>query len=57
MMSSTPTMLPVNLCNGVRRHDYGFNVGGPVRIPKLYDGKDKTFFFTNWEQYRDYQFH
>ncbi|MCU1339042.1 MAG: hypothetical protein JWO19_4623 [Bryobacterales bacterium] len=46
-----------HLRNRVRRHDYGFNVGGPVRIPKLYDGKDKTFFFANWEQYRDYQFH
>ena len=43
--------------NRVRRNDYGFNVGGPVRIPKLYNGKDKTFFFANWEQYRDYQFH
>jgi hypothetical protein len=46
-----------HLRNRARRHDYGFNVGGPVRIPKLYDGKDKTFFFANWEQYRDYQFH
>src|SRR5712691_11399392 len=46
-----------HLRNRVRRHDYGFNAGGPVRIPKLYNGKDKTFFFANWEQYRDYQFH
>jgi len=46
-----------HLRNRARRHDYGFNVGGPVRIPKLYDGKDKTFFFANCEQYRDYQFH
>ena len=38
----------------LRRNDYGFTVGGPVRIPKLYNGKDKTFFFFNWEQYRDY---
>ena len=42
--------------NRIRRNDYGFNVGGPVRIPKLYNGKDKTFFFFNWEQYRDYNF-
>ena len=42
--------------NRVRRNDYGFNVGGPVRIPKIYNGKDKTFFFFNWEQYRDYNF-
>lgn len=42
--------------NRVRRNDYGFNVGGPVRIPKVYNGKDKTFFFFNWEQYRDYNY-
>jgi len=34
-----------------RRNDYGFTVGGPVRIPKLYNGHDRTFFFINWEQY------
>jgi hypothetical protein len=41
--------------NRVRRHDYGFNIGGPVRIPKIYNGTNKTFFFFNWEQYRDSQ--
>ncbi|MFM2125472.1 MAG: hypothetical protein RL328_1923, partial [Acidobacteriota bacterium] len=41
--------------NRVRRHDYGFNVGGPIRIPHLYNGTNKTFFFANWEQYRDVQ--
>src|SRR5919201_3447392 len=24
---------------------YGFTLGGPIRIPKVYNGKDKTFFF------------
>jgi hypothetical protein len=33
--------------------DGGFSVGGPVWIPKLYNGKNKTFFFFNWEKYRD----
>jgi hypothetical protein len=33
-------------------NQYGGRVGGPVRIPGLYNGKDKTFFFTNIEQYR-----
>jgi hypothetical protein len=36
-----------------RRHDYGFTFGGPVSIPKLYDGKDKAFFFFSFEQYRE----
>src|SRR5580698_651950 len=38
--------------NVVKRNDYGFTLGGPVRIPKLYNGKDKTFFFFNFEQFR-----
>ena len=36
-----------------RRNDYGFTVGGPVWIPKVYNGRDKTFFFFNWEQFRE----
>ncbi|MEO8735265.1 MAG: TonB-dependent receptor [Edaphobacter sp.] len=34
-----------------RQNDYGFTIGGPVRIPFLYDGRDKTFFFAGWEHY------
>jgi hypothetical protein len=44
----------VNTLQRIRRNDWGFNVGGPVRIPKLYNGKDKTFFFYNREQYREF---
>ncbi len=35
-----------------RRNNYGFTFGGPVWIPRVYDGHDKTFFFFNFEQYR-----
>jgi len=38
-----------------RRNDYGFTLGGPVEIPKIYHGKDKTFFFFNFEQFRETQ--
>ncbi len=31
------------------RKEFGGNIGGPVRIPKLYDGKDRTFFFVDYE--------
>lgn len=37
----------------VRRNQYGFTFGGPVWIPKLYNGRNKTFFFTAFEQRRD----
>ena len=36
-----------------RRNDYGFTAGGPVLIPKVYNGHDKTFFFFNFEQFRE----
>jgi Carboxypeptidase regulatory-like domain/TonB-dependent Receptor Plug Domain len=32
---------------------YGFQVEGPVWIPKFYDGRDKTFFMFNYEGYRE----
>lgn len=35
-----------------RANDFGFSVGGPVLIPKLYNGRNKTFFFFNLEQWR-----
>jgi len=41
-----------HLRNRQRRNDYGFNVGGPIWIPKVYDGHDKAFFFFNFEEYR-----
>ena len=36
-----------------RKHDFGFSAGGPVRIPRVYNGKNRTFFFGNIEFYRD----
>jgi len=35
-----------------KQNDYGGTLGGPVIIPHLYNGRDKTFFFFSWEQYR-----
>jgi hypothetical protein len=45
---------PVNGCKPKHWLDqYGFQVEGPVRIPWLYNGKDKTFFMFNYEGYRE----
>ncbi len=38
-----------------KKHDYGGSFGGPVWIPKIYNGHDKTFFFFSWEQFRKKQ--
>ena len=39
-----------NVTPKYRYNDFGFAVGGPVYIPHVYNGKDKTFFFVseNW---------
>jgi hypothetical protein len=34
------------------QHIPGFSLGGPVWVPKVYDGRNKTFFFTNWQWLR-----
>lgn len=33
----------------LKMNNYGFFVGGPVIFPKLYNGKDRTFFFASYE--------
>ena len=33
-------------------NQFGGRFGGPIKIPKLYDGHDKAFFFVNYEQFR-----
>ena len=38
-----------------RRQDWGLTIGGPLWVPKIYDGRDKTFFFVNFEQFRETQ--
>jgi len=35
-----------------RQNDFGGTMGGPVRIPGVYNGKDKTFFFFSYEGLR-----
>ena len=39
--------------NPFRRNDYGFTLGGPVSIPKLFNGRDRLFFMSNFEELRD----
>jgi len=33
----------------VRYNQFGFTVGGPVVLPKIYNGKSKTFFFVDYQ--------
>jgi len=36
-----------------RRNQFGGTLGGPVRIPRLYNGRNRTFFFVSYEGLRD----
>jgi hypothetical protein len=35
-----------------RLNQFGGSLGGPIVLPKLYNGKNKTFFFVDYEGYR-----
>ncbi len=48
-----PARAGQHIRNKQRRQDYGFTGGGPINIPGLYDGHDRTFFFFSFEQYRE----
>jgi hypothetical protein len=37
----------------LKQNNYGITIGGPVRLPKLYDGRNKTFFFYSFEGFRN----
>ncbi len=36
----------------VRQNQYGFTLGGPISIPKVYNGKNKSFFFFNYDMFK-----
>ena len=36
-------------------NQFGFTLGGPIQIPKLYDGRNRTFFFFNYEGFQQRQ--
>jgi hypothetical protein len=55
-VTSSPLKAGQHIRNPLRQHDYGFTVGGPVILPKLYNGHDRTFFFFNFEQFRQSAF-
>jgi hypothetical protein len=35
-----------------KQNQYGVTAGGPAIIPKIYNGKNRSFFFVAWEGYR-----
>ncbi|MBS1829357.1 MAG: carboxypeptidase regulatory-like domain-containing protein [Acidobacteria bacterium] len=39
----------------LKRNQFGASIGGPVFLPKVYDGRSRTFFFFNYEGTRERQ--
>jgi hypothetical protein len=39
----------------LKRNSFGGTIGGPVVIPKVYNGRDRTFFFGSYEALRERQ--
>jgi len=35
-----------------RQNQYGYTVGGPIQIPKVFNGKNRLFFMSNWEGFK-----
>jgi hypothetical protein len=46
-IADTPTANPV-----LRLNQFGFVADGPVWLPKIYDGRNKTFWMANYEGWR-----
>jgi len=50
--------LPANPATGkaprdrVLKNEFGFRVGGPISIPGLFSGRNRAFFFVNYEEFR-----
>jgi outer membrane receptor protein involved in Fe transport len=43
---------PVGPVPQYQQNQFGFTLGGPIILPHLYDGRNRTFFFVDYEGYR-----
>jgi hypothetical protein len=48
--NSAAKYIPISI---YKQNDFGATVGGPIWIPKVYRGKDKSFFFFSYEGFRN----
>ena len=53
--SSRSATNPYPASQPYRQNQYGFTLGGPIQIPKLYNGKNRLFFMSNFEGFRSRQ--
>ncbi len=48
--NSAAKFIPISI---YKQNDFGATIGGPIWIPKVYRGKDKSFFFFSYEGFRN----
>ena len=46
-----PIQTPTGAIPKYDRNEFGISVGGPIRIPRFYNGRDKSFFFVAYERF------
>ena len=49
LFRSSPVVNGAKVSDGLKRNQYGATLGGPVVLPKVYNGHDKTFFFFSYQ--------
>jgi hypothetical protein len=55
-LNASPFLNPPGTPKPIQHYNqYGFDLGGPVYIPKLYNGRNKTFFFASYEKINQVQ--
>ncbi|MBV9304226.1 MAG: TonB-dependent receptor [Acidobacteriaceae bacterium] len=47
--ATQPGPVPLPLKNILRQNQFGFTLGGPLQIPKVYNGANKTFWFFGYD--------
>ena len=56
-LSSTHRHQSLATSTPYRQNQYGFTLGGPVRIPKVFNGKNRLFFMSNFEGFKSPHHH
>jgi len=52
LLNARPFFDRTGKANIIRQNTYGFEVGGPVYIPKVFNGKNKLFWHTDYEGFK-----
>ena len=50
--AKTWSAVPQTSAENLKQNQFGYSLGGPVIVPRLYNGRDKTFFFASYEGFR-----